>query len=311
MMVNNRPDWRLPKQLFVGDREETPGFQLQLHNNVCYDMHYLYEAERLLRHVRINHQYPDEYKVYKTISEYYEVPIDYLHLGFGLGELVPRLIQQLNISWKVRTPTWSMVENYLTQFDVPPGKWHSEMAYYLANPSTNWGTVETTEAIGELCEHWGWVISDEAYMDYCGETAKELLDKYKNLIILKTVSKSMNIAGLRIGWMMCSDSKLINDMQRKRPSCVVNGLSAELFVGLLPLMQDHIDRMLETKEYIESSTECIPSSANYVLMRDKPPEGILSSLELGAGNHWNHAYYRMALTNLPLWKREVDNAARV
>ena len=312
MMVNNRPDWRIPKQLFLGDREETPGNQLQLHNNVCYDTDYLREARSILSRCDITHQYPDEFEVYKTISEYYEVPIDHLHLGFGLGELVPRLMQHLFMPWEVRLPTWSMVENYKKQFNLPPVKpiegWvehHGNQVIYLANPSTNRGTVEPPQVIEQLCNQWRWVVSDEAYMDYCDETAMGLLDKYDNLIILKTVSKSMNIASMRIGWMMCSNTDLIHDMQRKRPSCVVNGIAAQLFIGLLPTMKDHIARMLETKEHLESEYDCMPSSANYVLMTQRPPENILANLELGVGTHWNHAYYRMALTNLKVWRHQL------
>ena len=52
------------------------------------------------------------------------------------------------------------------------------------------------------------VIIDEAYIDFSNQkSCSDLVKKFKNLIILKTFSKSMGIAGLRIGYTICNFSQ--------------------------------------------------------------------------------------------------------
>lgn len=61
------------------------------------------------------------------------------------------------------------------------------------------------------------VIIDEAYVDFGGETALPLLDKYENLLVVRTYSKSRSMAGMRIGYAM-ANTRLIQAMKDVKES---------------------------------------------------------------------------------------------
>ena len=71
---------------------------------------------------------------------------------------------------------------------------------FLANPNNPTGTITPQQDIIELLDTGLPVLVDEAYYEFCGETVAPLISRYNNLMVLRTFSKWVGLAGLRIGY---------------------------------------------------------------------------------------------------------------
>jgi histidinol-phosphate aminotransferase len=117
------------------------------------------------------------------------------------------------------------------------------------------------------------VVMDEAYFEFCGETAIPLLSEYSNLVVLRTFSKWAGLAGLRIG-VGAMDPNLAATMMAMKPPYNVN-LAAEVALttsledtpGLLERVKQIVterDRMMEQLKQVPNLKPW-PSQANFIL----------------------------------------------
>ena len=87
----------------------------------------------------------------------------------------------------------------------------------LANPNAPTGIYESLEFVEEVLKNNkdSVVIVDEAYIDFGGKSAISLLEKYENLVVVQTFSKSRSMAGMRIGFAVASPEliKAMNDVK--------------------------------------------------------------------------------------------------
>lgn len=102
------------------------------------------------------------------------------------------------------------------------------------NPNAPTGILESLDTIEEILQanKDSVVIVDEAYIDFGGVSALSLLDKYENLLIVQTFSKSRSMAGLRIGFCIGSEKMIqyMNDVKFSINSYTMNTTSQVLGV---------------------------------------------------------------------------------
>lgn len=87
----------------------------------------------------------------------------------------------------------------------------------IANPNAPTGLVISTQDVERILvsNPDNVVIIDEAYMAFCGEGCSKLLDKYDNLIVTRTFSKSHSLAGLRVGFGLAG-KEIIADLNKMK-----------------------------------------------------------------------------------------------
>ena len=149
----------------------------------------------------------------------------------------------------------------------------------LANPNTPTGRLLPLAAIEHLLAKNtdSVILIDEAYIDFGGNTAVPLLEKYANLLIVRTLSKSHALAGLRVGFATGS-SELIAGLERVKNSFNSYPLNRIAQAGAVAALRDHewLERtrnvIIHSREDLvyqlqQRDFEVLPSNANFVFAR--------------------------------------------
>ncbi|MCI8781004.1 MAG: histidinol-phosphate transaminase [Lachnospiraceae bacterium] len=118
-------------------------------------------------------------------------------------------------------------------FEVIPSDYYGKNGgVVLANPNAPTGIAQSLEALEDIILHNQdvVVIIDEAYVDFSKGTALRLIDKYENVLIVQTYSKSRSLAGMRIGHAMGNPALIaaMNDVRFSFNSYPMTRLSVEI-----------------------------------------------------------------------------------
>ncbi len=100
------------------------------------------------------------------------------------------------------------------------------------------------------------VVVDEAYIDFGGESALPLIEKYDNLLVVQTFSKSRSLAGSRVGYCF-GNKKLIaylNDVKYSYNSYTMDALTIELGTAAVEdeaYFKECTDKIIATREWVK------------------------------------------------------------
>ena len=145
----------------------------------------------------------------------------------------------------------------------------------IANPNNPTGTFCPVEQIESFCKRFeGLFVVDEAYIDFYGGSAIELVNKFDNLIVTRSMSKSYSLAGLRVGF-AAANADIIRGFMKIKDSYNLDSLAqAGACASLLDQKTfDYNKRMLLiSKEYLEERLaeidfQIIPSRANFIFVK--------------------------------------------
>ncbi|MFH0773655.1 MAG: histidinol-phosphate transaminase [bacterium] len=242
--------------------------------------------------------YPDpEYiRLRKEISKYIKVDAQCVFISNGADEIIDLILRLiLNVGDEVIDcpPTFSSysLSTILNRGVVKVLERKSDFSIdvdlilrsitkktkviFICNPNNPTGNITPLNEIQKILETGIVVCIDEAYIEFGGDSAIPLLDRYPNLIIIRSLSKWAGIAGLRLGYGLMS-SYLVNQLMKIKSPYNVN--SAAVIAGIVSL-QDTKYREMITKKIIcgrkkleeeirkMGSYIVTPSNGNFVYIR--------------------------------------------
>jgi len=127
------------------------------------------------------------------------------------------------------------------------------------------------------------VVIDEAYTDFGGESAVSLVARYPQLLVIRTLSKSHALAGLRVGYAV-GQAHLIEALNRVKDSFNSYPLDRLAQAGALASIEDHAHFEALCAKVVASRTrleiamadigfEVLPSAANFIFARHPAHDG--------------------------------------
>ena len=159
---------------------------------------------------------------------------------------------------------------------------------YICNPNNPTGAMFSEKEIRTLLEKAleCMFVIDEAYFEFCGETAANLVKSFNNIIVARSFSKAFGLAALRIGYVL-SDPENLEYIHRIKVGKNVNLLGQIAAIAALEDEQytlDYVSEINESKEILNEEMEklgfeFVITPANFMLVKFSNPAKGIEQLE--------------------------------
>ena len=171
-------------------------------------------------------------------------------------------------------------------FSIDPEDYYdAEGTVFIANPNAPTGIPLNLAQIEGILQHNrnNVVVIDEAYVDFGTESAVPLVEKYDNLLVVQTFSKSRSMAGMRLGYGI-GNKELIADLNALRFSTNPYNIDRlAMAAGIASLEHDEVNRehcraVMENREYTVAELARMgfvmtDSTANFIFVRHPQVHG--------------------------------------
>lgn len=223
-------------------------------------------------------KYPDPLAsdLVKALSTIYSVPEDQIFVGVGSDDvLAMSFLTFFNSKKPIVFPdiTYSFYDVWADVFRIPyetiPLKEDFTIdteaftkascgGVVIPNPNAPTGVFLDTSDIEEIIKAHqdSVVIIDEAYIDFGGKSVLPLIDKYQNLLVVQTFSKSRSLAGSRIGFAFGSETliKYLSDVKFSFNSYTMDSITQKIGAAAVSdteYFHETTKRIIETREYFK------------------------------------------------------------
>lgn len=253
-------------------------------------------------------KYPDPActKLREALAKRLDVPVGWILVGNGSDEVLRLLchallapgdrIGMLYPTYVLYRTLAAMFGAACEEFDVEPpdfaipdrAKSDACQILFLANPNPPMGTAYSKDVVEEVvrCAADRLVVVDEAYVDFGGSTAVELVRRYQNVAVTRTFSKSYALAGLRIGFVV-AQPPLIEQLEKLKDSYNVNSVSQVAALAAweaVDYYRELVRKVCETREWLRGELvargfEVAQSAGNFLFARRRDARELYLALK--------------------------------
>jgi histidinol-phosphate aminotransferase len=294
-----------------------PGDGLFLDRNervIPYDSNVVEALSERLSKVSLS-LYPELVPFYHKISSWLEIPTECIYVTEGVSGAIKSLMETLSNPGDnvvCPTPTFALYPVFSQMFQLE----HRTVGYtddyqlnvtrllelidertsivFLPNPNmpiSGTLTLKQISLIAESCEKYNaYLAVDEVYYPYGGPTAIGLIQKHKNLFVMRSFSKAFGLAGIRVGYLL-GNPEQIDYVSTTRTGYETNSVSMEIasyFMDHFYLIEEYIEQVKGGLSYLKSELDNL-------------------ELEHNGGNHGNYLYVELKNEELA---QHIVNALR-
>ncbi len=275
-------------------------------------------------------EFPEQTELAKALAARYQIGTNQIFIGVGSDDVLSIAFMTFFQSDKpVFFPdiTYSFYDVWADVYGIPYERKALDADFQICpadyckpnggvifpNPNAPTGVLMPLEKVEEIvaANRDVVVIVDEAYIDFGGTSALPLIDKYDNLLVVQTFSKSRSMAGMRIGFCMGHPAliRYLNDVKYSVNSYTLN--TAALALGVEAVRDEAYFReccrkIIQTREKVEEELTkrgfVFPKSyANFIFASHKT----IPACEIFERLKENDIYVRW-------WNKErIDNYLRI
>ncbi len=149
---------------------------------------------------------------------------------------------------------------------------------YIVNPNNPVGYCHSKKYIEHLVSKFPKILFllDEAYAEFSGVTCKELVLKYRNILITRTMSKAFALANFRIGYLISSKDNIqaISKIRNPKNITTINQTAAIAALSDIAYMQSYVSEVKKAKAAFISGLKkyqkditVYPSESNFLIMK--------------------------------------------
>ena len=272
----------------------------------CYLVNPYFPNQRLLDEMshsfaRLLTEYPSGLRVNNLLAaKDFGVKQDYILVGNGAAELIKVLSEQMLgkvgvvrptfeeypnrmmpeqvVVFEAKAPSFSYTADDLMTYFADKNIW-SLVLINPDNPSGNYISYADCLRLADWCQARDiMLIMDESFIDFSTEHPtflnNSILEKYDHLVVIKSISKSFGVPGLRLGILATSNAALMTNLRRAVSIWNINSF-AEFFLQILGKYEKSYQEAMNTfrRERARmmaalaevSYLRVLPSEANYVL----------------------------------------------
>ena len=272
----------------------------------CYLVNPYFPPEKMKDEINFSlmeliQSYPSSQHVQSMLAgKMFNLPSENIAVGNGAAELINVMTDSLKIKFGIYGPTF---DEYTERFEnIDLNKSNNEGFEYfssdiiklaskndgviLINPDNPTGNFISYKDIIKILDNFKLtnktLVLDESFIDFAKNgfesttLKKDILEKYKNLIVIKSIGKSYGIGGLRLGIVASSNKELILKIKKDLSIWNINSISEfylQIFSKYSENYKDSCKKIIKARESLFKKLDDIdylkpyPSQANYIFCK--------------------------------------------